>query len=200
MKTIFLIVYLPGYGGNFLRLLYSIDKSTFPWVFKNKPLTEEERTNAFYFSELIENPTQWYEFHRKFHTPWEGADVFLNSDYQRQINIVHPMEFYKHVHNNPKSCFADPNIKIQYLGVHLDVLLEEKTRKAIQPSVRFNEFKMDLTYKRDYKPFIINFDNFLYDDELFLKEYKKVNDFLKLPNYDQQALDMWHVWKTARKI
>ena len=196
MKKVFLIVYLPGHAGHFLRFLFSIDQTTFPWVFKDKELNEINRSNNFYFDILHNEPKLWFTFHKNMIDQFDGLDMFINSDYEKQINIIHPHEFFSLMHNN----LEYKDLQINYIGINFSQTNKNQLYNVVRPHIRKNEPEEDLLFKLTYDPFIINFDNFLSSKDLFMYEYERVNQYLDLPNYHDQAWNMLYTWKLARKI
>ena len=203
-KNVNLIIYKPGYGGHFIRLLLSIDKSTFPFLLKNKTFEfcDQNRLYSSY-KNLKEKYGHWSNHHGQFiHNNLIYFYLLKNTKY-KSVNLAsHPLDVYD------KTTFINNHsliYKINYLQVSLSeqyeyVIDNFKKNNNGFPELRPNENYIDEKIKQEFSPYIINFDNFILGEDHFVEEYTKLNKYLQLPLHLDSGLEMYRDWYIERKF
>ena len=207
MKTLNLIVYKPGYGGNFITFLLSLDSSTKPYVPKNTTLTNDSERMIFYsYKNINHRYGMWRNHHNAFffENIEERFQSFLNDPIYNTYTIsIHPTHFYDY--NFKESLARQHNLKINYIVINLSSNLEYlidnfKKQNNNFPNLGWNENELNDSYIQSYNPYVIQFDNFMFGRDQFLEEYTKMNTFLNLPMHTENALKLYDDWYIERNI
>jgi hypothetical protein len=179
------IVYLPGYAGNFLEALFSLDSTTVPlWKIDND--TPMDRVNSYLNVRQNKKILHMHDLESK-----KTPDNL--TDYQYIFNCTHPAGF------NFQNC------PTQVLLVDLDWsdfsnywLMESKKSFDYQLArLRADETRQNLQVKKHFNTKIIDLNQFL-DRRKWQKEYEKINLLLGLPNHYAAADKLYSFWYDLR--
>ena len=202
MKTINLVVYKPGYGGHLIEFLLSLDPSTMPWVRAGSSIQDvlPSRKDHYSFKDIVKTHGHWKKHHIQFGTESSSFTSFVNSNYQIFCVAIHPFEFYRWDLLDRLKQF-----NVNYLHLSLSPQREHiidsfKKRNNNFPVLRPGEDEEDQQYRKDFNPFVINFDNFIIGEETFIAEYRRINEHLNLPLHLDDALEMYRDWYVERKF
>lgn len=180
------IVYLPGYGGNFLSSLFSLDPSTYPWNIND--LAHDSPQSR------VENYLNTNKNKKILHIGEIKKHVANNAgQYQYCIGSVHPHEFNQNKQQD------------KYFLVELDRsdfsnywLVQSKIDFDYQIArLRVGEIKKNLQIKKRLNPEIISINCFL-DPNQWLAEYKRINQIIGLPDHCVQAEILYTFWYNLR--
>jgi hypothetical protein len=202
MKQLNVLVYLPGYGGSFIKFLLSLDKSTYPHVPRTEVLVNDSQRKEFYsFKDLRSKFKWWVKFHQHFYDEIDTINGFVNSDYPMCTIDSHPYEFYRQVSQH----LATTNVKQNYLQINIgeeycQVIDHFNMLNRGFPGFRTGEERKDMQFTKEYNPYIINLDSFFIGEDSFVAEYQKLNQHLQLPDYIDDALTLYRDWRRVRQI
>ena len=200
MKTINIIVYLPGYAGNFLQLLLSLDPSTYPWM-PEETQDPNKRKNSYSFKGLQNKESIWASHHIQLNWP---MNKFIQDQQEKFKNVVvsiHPNDFYKVIDQLQAN-----DIRINYLGVqisdaaktkHID---EFKERNGGFPHLREGDIENYERFKKEFNPFMINLDMIFLTETEFVDEYIRVCEHLSLTPQYSAAIEFYQEWREARSV
>lgn len=202
------IVYNPGYAGNFLQRLISLDTSTVPALYKDE-LSEHEyekidnadRLEKYKFSKIKKQQGDWQQFH---HRAW--VDFF---DYKETIKIS-GIERYKNIcfamhepeYTKCKNLIDQIENKIIF-GVFLDEVLHSRWLTESQKSLRF-------LYRLEEKQFyqkmmsllpkenIIDLNRILESEVGFLNEYQRICQIINIEYHPDEPLELYRDWSACR--
>lgn len=200
-KTINVIVYPPGFAGNFLALVLSLDKRTFPWIPAGVTLESDEQRKEFYsFSALQDSNKAWQGHHDRFDP---RINTFLkSSEYDTMIWRVHPYVYYE-MYKDMLSQVVEPVAKINFLSVHASSEIEYEHVDKFNERNKLNffghEHKFLEKFEAEHDTFKISLDNLFSTEEKFLEEYERINSFLQLTNHYEDALWLYRDWRKARE-
>lgn len=202
MKNLNVLVYMPGYGGSFIKFLLSLDPSTYPHVPRNQNLTNNSQRKEFYsFRDLRKNFGWWVKFHQNFYDELDTINSFVDSEYQTCTIDSHPYEYYRLVRHRISQVNVDP--------VYLQVKISERFAPVIDhfnmlnggfPGFRTGEERKDMQFLLEHDPYTICLDNFFKDTDHFVDEYERLNKFLQLPLYVDDALELYADWRRVRQL
>lgn len=216
-KTLNLLVYLPGYAGNFIRFLLSLDDKTYPIHHKDTYYDGSiSRKKLYSYKNLFWKHSNWENFEQSFISPLQKPlDLFLaQNDYTMTTINLHPgykktslgyFDFFKETYQ----VYLD-KMNINYLQVSLS----EHYRPVIFDFMKtvtnnvwrdlYKDEQKDLLentkFTNTYQPYIINLDSFLKGPDTFVTEYHSLCDYLKLNKNTDDALDLYEEWYSARKF
>lgn len=202
MKTLNVIVYIPGYAGNFLQLLLSLDPSTYPWL-PEETADPNNRKNLYSFKKLQDKENIWLSHHLQYDWP---LNKFTNSEQKEFNNLVmsiHPNNFYMNI-DQLQSLTDD--IKINYLCIEVSDLVKSihidqfKERNGGFPHVREGDIENYDKFKKEFNPFVINLDMMFATETEFVNEYSKVCKHLSLARQDNAAIEFYQNWREARSV
>lgn len=202
------IVYNPGYAGNFLHRLISLDTSTVPALYKDEldeqvydKIDRVDRLEKYKFSKIKNQSSDWQRFH---HRSW--ADFF---DYTETIKIS-GIERYKNIcfamhepeYVKCKSLIDQIENKI-ILGVFLDEALHNRWLSESQKSLRF-------LYRLEEKQFyqkmmsllpqenIIDLNSILESEIGFLNAYRRICQIIDIEYQPEKPLELYRDWYACR--
>lgn len=216
MKSINLIVYLPGYAGHFCQFLMSLHETTHPYIPLNTtPISTDSKTRAelYSFKNIYQRHRTWKNHHDQFDNELldENYYKFLLSSYDTLTFCIHPYEFYpiklykNHtIHHiiNLKNYTRDNFKGIKYAQIFTSNMEEEikafRLKNLNFPVLRDNEVELNSKFTREFNPYIINLDNFFKGEDLFLNEYKSLASYFEVPEQTELALEFYHDWIEAR--
>lgn len=201
-KTINVIVYIPGAAGNFITLVLSLDKQTYPWIPIGTTLHDDSQRKEFYsFSPLQDSNTAWQIHHTQFNDVRIGK--FIESpDYDTMIWRVHPSVYYETEHLIFRHTAAS-EAKVNFLTVRASPEVEfehvEKFNERNKLILYRREHELLDRFEKEHTTFKITLDNMFSTEEDFLAEYDKINKFLNLPGHHEDALWLYRDWRKARE-
>lgn len=200
-KHVNLIIYKPGYGGHFIQQLFSLDSSTYFW--KSSKITTLDRKDHYSFQNIYSRFGTWRNHHMSFYFPIKVCDNFLFQDSSSSIlNLgIHPAEYYSLDLVNQ---ILQDHCTIKYF----QVILSEKLTHVIDQFKNFNHFpylrpgehEQDIELMTRYNPEIINFDNFVLGEDLFLSEYNRLCPLFNVPVDSATALELYRDWYAERQF
>ena len=201
-KHVNLIIYKPGYGGHFIQQLFSLDSSTYFW--KSSKITTLDRKDHYSFQNIYSRFGTWINHHTSFYFPTKVCDNFLFQDSSSSIlNLgIHPAEYYSLDLVNQ---ILQDHCTIKYF----QVILSEKLTHVIDQFKNFNhhfpylrpgEHEQDIELMTRYNPEIINFDNFVLGEDLFLSEYNRLCSLFNVPVDSATALELYRDWYAERQF
>ena len=201
-KHVNLIIYKPGYGGHFIQQLFSLDNSTYFW--KSSKITTLDRKDHYSFQNIYSRFGTWINHHTSFYFPTKVCDNFLFQDSSSSIlNLgIHPAEYYSLDLVNQ---ILQDHCTIKYF----QVILSEKLTHVIDQFKNFNhhfpylrpgEHEQDIELMTRYNPEIINFDNFVLGEDLFLSEYNRLCSLFNVPVDSATALELYRDWYAERQF
>ncbi len=179
MKTIN-IIYQPGYGGHFLKYLFSLDSTTSPQgeADSNNRLTNYNFNNALKFK-------NWYEYHIS-----HSYDAVVR-DYPVTVTCEHPKEFV----NNSNS--VNYIVDLSYADFSSYWLVSTKQRWNYFPSLRVGEFEQEQQIRKEFNFQSISMDAFL-DPNQWDIEYRRVSKSMGIPVQIDQARELYWSWYNLR--
>lgn len=189
-----LIIYQPAFGGNFLKTLLSLDPCTVPYrIFSNNI---DERKEAVSFKHAKE-----YDHHQKWH-----LDTNLCQIEECIIHLKNTTLIEAH-HPDSLKFLVKPYMWDLHFVVSLDAndpfsefwVSSFKKKWSGWPPQMPDDINEEMKYRNVYKPLEINMTNFLYQD-LWYKEYEKINHELNLPCYFEQATELYNDWYNNRVL
>jgi len=207
IKHIF-VVYNPGYAGNFLIRLLSLDTQVVPQITKELINTEKffdlsntERADLYSFSSVRTQFLNWQKFHRSW-LDFHHYELFENrlKNYQQYTNIIFGMHSPEYLRFQDQiSCIEN----YQVVFVDLDQTLYgdwiEKSQKDLN-------FKYRLDEKQIYEQMVsdtgnaVNIDltEILESTEGFIREYIRVSNILGLETHIDSAKKLYTEWYETR--
>jgi hypothetical protein len=200
-----IIVYNPGYAGNFLSRLFSLNLSVCPqvklgWIENNIDIFNKNRSDLYSFNEAKNKYENWQLFHRDWADLYQYKLIekyFEGKQYSSIIFSCHEPEFQIH-----KELIDSIENK-----VILGVKLEDQTNLSwVKLAQRDLNFKYRFEEENFYSLFLNSLDNeYLIDLDLmlnsendFLHEYQRISKLLGLPVDNDTALKFYKEWYTIR--
>lgn len=202
----FIIVYNPGYAGNFLLRLFSLGEDVAPQlpvellVENNLQVyNANNRLDLYSFSTIRSQYINWQKFHRNWidFSHYEKINDILHSDYKHIVFAMHVPELEIH---KPKLQFIK---NVKYFYVDLDL---EKYSNWINAAQQDLNFKYRVDEKSKYQQLLdnctpdqfINLTNMLDSLEGFLQEYYRICAIMGTAPLEEQALILYKEWYTTR--
>jgi len=211
-KTLNIVVYKPGYAGNLLRFILSMESNTFPIFPENIPLSENERLKHYTFKNLFYHNKSWASFHDKFSCDRNlRLDAFLKqNDFDTFTVIAHPGYFT----NYPQwfTSFVElertslENFKkINYIAITLnseyEYIIEDFKNWNGGLLKREPDHDAFEKYLIEYDPIIVKLENFFYDKDVYLQEVKNLYNKVNLEITKEEDLIALHKdWKNSRRL
>jgi len=180
------IVYLPGYGGNFLESLFSLDSSTTPLWEINGTDTPLSRVDSY---------IKLRQHKKIVHLgDYELKKVSVNvSQYRYVVECVHPHEF--DFRQSPDQIFL---VDLDWSDFSNYWLVESKKSFDYQIArFRPDETEKNLQIQETYNTKIIDLNCFL-DQSRWKSEYQRINQQLELPNHFDAADRLFAFWYNLR--
>jgi hypothetical protein len=204
-KTI-LIMYMPGYAGNFLLRLFGLSKSLMPHLEKrilknlldsNMPVSEDfDKLSKYKFSSIPKIYKNWQDFHRAY------ADMLDYSDY-RLLNLMSGFRYNFIFSAHPyeiNTSFVEID-QTEFYYVELDTKLEQWVNQQ-QKKLNFVERPMEKELfdllKNKYRMSPIYLIEMLISEQNFVNEYRRVCKLMKIEPCVEQALILLSDWKSVR--
>lgn len=202
----FIIVYNPGYAGNFLIRLFSLGEEVVPQLPLNllvennsRVYSTNDRLDLYSFSDIRSQYLNWQKFHRNWtdFSHYEKLKCTLHPGYKHIIFAMHvpELEMHKPVLQSIRN--------IKYFYVDLDL---EKYSDWINSSQQDLNFKYRIDEKLKYKCLVdraapdqlINLTSMLDSPEGFLQEYCRICAIMGVAPLKEQALILYKEWYTTR--
>lgn len=205
-----IIVYAPGYGGNFLQRLFSLGQETVPHLslkeldtaakIDNK--TIESRLSSYRFSRVKQDYYNWQKFHRA----WMGLEHYnqiMSKLDQKQFShivfAVHYPEYvkYKHIIDSVESfTLFCVDLDLNKYQSWLDQAQQELFfRYRLNELENYIEFSYSVSKEKH-----INLSNILNDNQGFLTEYNRFCELNNLKSQYPYALDLYEDWNSVRGL
>ena len=202
----FIIVYNPGYGGNFLLRLFSLGEDIVPQLPVNLVVENDlqvyspsDRLKLYSFSTIRSKYMNWQKFHRD----WVGFDHYeklnctLHSAYKHVVFAMHFPELEIH------TPMLQTIQNIKYFYVDLDL---KKYGNWLDSAQHDLNFKYRIDEKIKYQQSInnarpdqlINLTMMLESSDKFLQEYRRICDVMKINPVEDQALILYQEWYDTR--
>jgi hypothetical protein len=206
-KKINLIIYLPGYGGNFITNILSLNDLAY--FYSKNSITSNNKKEILSFKDIQIKYGHWINHHNQYKDSYDINDFikFFKDKKTKFANMrMHPFEFYSYFEENIKK-IKKYNSKaiLNYCQVNLSLELEHvidkfKITNGGFPILRNGELQLSTKFKNEYNPFIINFDNFILGEKTFIAEYERICNYLDIPIQLEDALLLYKDWYIERKF
>jgi len=179
------IIYLPGFGGNMLTYLFSLDPITVPHIVETDNV--DSRANNYDF-----NNTRKYSSWNHFHHHTENLQ-FISTSKQKQVLItrVHPIEFA------PADDTAYFIANLSYSDFANYWLVKTKQQWGGFPKLRPGEFERETSIRAAHNPVGISIDCFL-NPLLWQDEYIRISHLMNLPLQLDAAKRIYYSWYGIR--
>ena len=202
------IVYNPGYAGNFLIRLFSLDTAVVPQTTLELINTEkffdlsiEERSDFYSFASVRNQYLNWQKFHRTwmdFHH-YEQFESRLNNShtYNTIIFGIHSPEYLR---------FQKQIESIKHHRIIFVDLDEDRYEGWITKSQKNLNFKYRLDEKKIYRSLLdqchpqskINLTAMLESTESFIHEYLRIAEILNVKVHSNDAVKLYKEWYETR--
>jgi hypothetical protein len=202
----FIIVYNPGYAGNFLLRLFSLGEEVVPQLPVNLLVENEsrvystnDRLDLYSFSTIRSQYINWQKFHRDWidFSHYEKLNCMLHPDYKHIVFAMHvpELEMHKPVLQSIQN--------IKYFYVDLDL---EKYSSWLNSAQQDLNFKYRIDEKSKYQTLVdravpdqlINLTAMLESSDKFLQEYCRICAVMKITPVKDQALALYQEWYITR--
>jgi hypothetical protein len=209
-KSINILIYKPGYFGNIVKFLLSLDDVTYPFWPISEPF-DETKSRSYYlnFDNIRWKYGSWEKFHNAFggtstrtHGKCNDLDEFLISDYKSLTVYGHPSDInlFFQVNSNKISNHCI-NYLTTYLSPEYEVIVKDfLIQNNNWPYIKTQELDLYHTMIEKYNPYTINLDNFVTGTNNFLQELDKLNKHCGLNTNISESLKVYKSWVTARKL
>ena len=189
-----LIIYQPGYAGNFLQNLFSIDPSTVPHT--EQDTTDRLSVYSFDNAKLFASLSEFHSEHiNKHNIKFCTADFEqLSTKYQTLTYSVHPVEYFKS-HNLRSNAVTFYLSELSYSDFANFWLI--KTKQNNFPVLRPQEIVKEEYIRKNYNPISISIDAFL-DSTKWQEEYLKINESMGLLPQLTIATELYQSWYNYR--
>jgi len=206
MKTLNIIVYRPGFAGNFTKLLLSLDPSTQPhgpWNYDPYVNVDLSTRKNLYSFRSLQNPNNfWYNHHLAVLT---NIVAFFREDNPYQIlNFAsHPPEFYRDIEPFLKG--LNQPCKINFISIvasaRVGGIVEAFKRKngsVLGDRAVMQEIEFYHKFNSEYATIHVSLDEFFSTDEAFMKEYIRISTLLDVPLHREHVIEFYQDWRLAR--
>jgi hypothetical protein len=174
------IQYQPGFGGNFLKLMMSLDPATVPYVCQTNDVFERLKNYNFNNSRKYRNWSEFHEFnHSKFFIDEKNPQILVVADHWYADN------------------FADYAVDLSYDDFPNYWLVTTKIRWRNFPVLDPGEFNMEMDKRSRLSYKKISLDSFLYKHS-WKKEYLRICDLMNLPIQVKAAELLYDSWYQIR--
>lgn len=202
-----IIVYNPGYAGNFLIRLFSLGTDIVPQM----PITViqdgsipyysvDQRLSLYSFSKIRDRHLNWQKFHREW-IDFQHYEIINNllvdCNYTHIVFAIHVPELELH------SSVIHTINNVTYFYVDLDLEKYGNWIRAAQKDLNF-KYRIDETFKYDLlienadPDYKIDLTAILDSEDKFLKEYNRVCLIMKIQPVDEAALLLYRDWYATR--
>ena len=199
-----IIVYNPGFAGNFLSRLFSLDTSVCPqvkigWAENNIDIFDQNRLDLYSFDEAKK-----YENWQSFHRDWADLynynlldNYFQSKNFSSIVFSIHEPEFQ--IHKNLIDSLSNRTI----LGVKLESEKNKRWVKLAQPDLnftyRFEEEKFYEIFLNSLdKTYLIDLDKILNSENEFINEYQRIVKLTGIKPALDSAVKLYKQWYSIR--
>jgi hypothetical protein len=188
------IIYQPGYGGNFLTYLFSLDPSTVPYWVDSDDVAE--RLRAYDFGNT-EKYTDWKAFHEY------GQKKFPRDHHDTMVSCRHAQKYIEDTDKfKPEPHKTYYQVDLSYSDWANYWLISSKKRLGQKrladfPPIWQGEILEEKRIKLEYAFPIISIDCFL-DLTQWENEYQRVNELMGLPLQLASARQYYQSWYCRR--
>jgi hypothetical protein len=201
------VVYNPGYAGNFLIRLFSLDTAVVPQSTLESINTEkffdlsiEERSNFYSFASVRNQYLNWQKFHRTW------MDFHHYEQFKSKLNRTHTYNTIIFSMHSPEYLRFQRQIESikhhQIVFVDLD---ENRYSSWIKKSQKDLNFKYRLDETKIYKSLLdqhdqpkINLTAMLESTESFICEYLRMAEILNVNVHINDAVKLYKEWYETR--
>jgi hypothetical protein len=182
------IIYQPGYGGHFLKCLFSLDSKVAPLMGDTDDITE--RLNRYNFNKSTKF-NNYFSFH-------------IHNDSQFDINKY--MDSYEKIviASHPYHIFLSPNIAATKFIVDLNYsefndywLVESKKRMGNFPPTLVGEYYREMELRKTSPMVSISLDKFL-DETMWESEYYRISELMGIDTHINEAKILYNSWYNVR--
>lgn len=179
------IVYLPGYGGNFLQALFSLDPSTQPsGIIEIDTLDTPDHRADCYINLLRDRKALHFDL---------GKNQHASPQYGCVVQAVHPKEF-----DFNEQCDKVLQVDLDWSNFSNYWLIQSKINMDHQMArLRAEEIKKSIQIKKWFNTHPVSINPFL-DLRLWTQEYVTVNRLLGLPDHLDAANKLHKFWYDLR--
>jgi len=174
------IEYQPGFGGNFLTLLMSLDPITVPYIHRTNDVFERLKFYNFNNSKKFDH---WAQFHRNYH-----GSYFIDKS-NPQILITRSHWGY--------TDFADYAVDLSYDDFPNYWLISTRERWRQFPVLMPGDFDIEINKRSLLSYKNISLDSFLYRD-FWKDEYLRICNLMNLPVQMKAAEILYNSWYQIR--
>ena len=181
------VVYLPGYAGNFLEALFSLDSATVPlWNIGDQEDTPDARADSY-----LEQRKNKKMMHMGDHSLKQISPQRTNYNYM--LESIHPEEFdYK------KSVDQILVVDLDWSNFSNYWLVESKKKFDYQLArLRVGEIRKNFRIKKSFGIQTIDLNKF-FDQSQWKTEYQRINLFLGLSDHISAADKLYAYWFDLR--
>lgn len=214
MKHIF-ILYNPGYAGNFLARLFSLDHSVIPQlpesmlrdcVRSGQYPDINDRAEFYSFDSVKTNYKNWQDFHRD----WTTFNTNNSADFYRWLHdltigkdsvsaiiyAIHPHEFNKSL----RDIHQIKNKDFYYVSLNLEKyqLWINQAQEKLGFVYRDNELQLGSMLPTAFNMKEISLTRMLDSESEFLDEYQRVCELMGIPAEKEKALTLYQGWRKTR--
>ena len=217
VRNLKLVIYLPGYAGNFIRFLMSLDDSTYPIHLKNTYYDSSiPRKKLYSYKNLFWKHKNWDAFEQSFISPLnKPLELFLaQTDYNIATINLHPgykhgrLGYYGFFYEQYKTELGSMNIdymqvalSAKYKPVIVD-FLQNVTKNVWRelPLEYEGNLQDDKEFREKFNPYQINLDMFLLGIDSFVDEYELLCKHTQLPAHTDDAIQLYKEWYKVRRF
>jgi hypothetical protein len=202
----FIIVYNPGYAGNFLLRLFSLGEEVVPQLPVNllvennsRVYSSDDRLDLYSFSTIRSQYVNWQKFHRDWidFSHYEKLNCILHRDHKHVVFAMHVPELEMH---NP---VLQSIQNIKYFYVDLDLEKYSSWLNSAQQDLNF-KYRID-----EYLKYNLLLDNSTSDQRIsltamlnskdeFLQEYRRVCALMGITTSEESASVLYDGWYDTR--
>jgi hypothetical protein len=201
-----IIVYNPGYAGNFLIRLFSLGTDIVPQMPINMIQVSipyysiDQRLSLYSFSKVREQHLNWQKFHREWmdFQKYENInDLLVDCNYTHIVFAMHAPEL--ELYSSRIQTIQD----VKYFYVDLDLEKYGNWIKSAQRDLNFKYrideiFKYNLLLENAHPDYKIDLTAMLNSEDDFLKEYHRVCSIMQIIPIDEAALLLYRDWYATR--
>ena len=200
------IIYQPGFGGQFLTHLFSLAPTTVPYCsedqFENgSPITVNDRLTTYVSAQLTDERLKinGFEYYANYHRKLQLSRKQV-ANQNSIVTSFHPREVI--LFDQQRSSKSN----IQYFIANLSYdpfanfwLVHSKQLWGGWPGVPLEQFQSEDKVRLSFECVPISIDAFLNKDT-WLDEYKKINLAMELPNQIDAAILLYDSWYQTRVL
>tara|TARA_R110000822_G_scaffold60143_1_gene149943 strand:+ start:37 stop:864 length:828 start_codon:yes stop_codon:yes gene_type:complete len=195
-----IILYQPGFGGNFLSNLFSLDLSTVPYCNPHHtyPITINDRLELYKSVQLEDDRLKVKPFISRefdYHASWHSK-IRLVKKFKNQVHRVESTHIIAEpllITTNNKYFIAE----LSYNNFSNFWLVYSKQQWGGFPALTVDMIEHEIKIKTTLPHSLINIDAFLNVDT-WEYEYKRVNELMGLPDYLDLAYILYKAWYDNR--